>query len=255
MARPVLLHIPHSSIEIPHEWRSSFQLDDEELKMELRVMTDAHTDDLFDLGDAADRLVFPVSRLLVDVERFHNDRDEPMAEKGMGAVYTKTHDGRPLKSSDRRAELMSEYYIPHHDALERWATEALEEHGRCLILDCHSFPANPLPCDLNQAPERPDICIGTAGIHSGRGLVYEAKARFEDQGWTVKIDSPYFGTMVPLPFFGRERRLASIMVEVNRGLYMDEGSGTNLDRYGAIKMSLNRALASVVNGWLGHGNV
>ena len=61
------------------------------------VMTDAFTDELFDLGDTANKLVFSVSRLLVDPERFEDDDVEPMAGRGMGAVYTKTHDGQLLK--------------------------------------------------------------------------------------------------------------------------------------------------------------
>lgn len=44
-------------------------------------MTDAHTDRLFDI-DEAGKIVFPVSRLVVDAERFSDDRLEPMAERG-----------------------------------------------------------------------------------------------------------------------------------------------------------------------------
>lgn len=254
MVRPILLHIPHSSTHIPVEWKGVFQIDEGELADELRVMTDAFTDDLFELDDIADRLVFPVSRLLVDVERFHNDRDEPMADKGMGAVYTKTHDGRSLKSSERRSDLMSAFYVPHHDALETWSRRALEEFGQCMILDCHSFPSRPLMCDMSQSPDRPDICIGTSKLHSQPGLVEAAKGAFEAQGWSVKIDSPYFGTMVPLPHFGREPRLASLMIEVNRRLYMDESSGERLARFADIAECLELALRAIVDHWQRHGN-
>jgi N-formylglutamate deformylase len=254
MTRPILLHIPHASTAIPDRWRETFLLDGNELEREILVMTDRYTDELFDLGDAADRLVFPVSRLLVDVERFHNDHDEPMAEKGMGAVYTKTHDGRPLKSAERRGELMSAYYVPHHDALEHWAAESLEHYGRCLILDCHSFPSHPLPCDMSQSPDRPDICIGTSKLHSQPGLVAAARSAFEARGWSVKLDVPYFGTMVPLPYFGREPRLASVMVEVNRRLYLDETSGEKLGSFPEIKQDLVGALKDIVAYWSGFGN-
>jgi hypothetical protein len=43
----MIFHIPHASFDIPFDLRSSLLLDDESLMDELRVMTDAFTDDLF----------------------------------------------------------------------------------------------------------------------------------------------------------------------------------------------------------------
>jgi N-formylglutamate amidohydrolase len=61
-------------------------------------MTDAFTDELFaPTSFEAARVVFPVSRMVCDVERFPDGADEPMALRGMGAVYVKTTDGRPLR--------------------------------------------------------------------------------------------------------------------------------------------------------------
>ena len=58
-------------------------------------MTDAFTDELFALPNAI-RVISPVSRLVLDVERLPDD-SEPMAKVGMGMIYTKTADGRPLR--------------------------------------------------------------------------------------------------------------------------------------------------------------
>ena len=62
-------------------------------------MTDHHTDALFacvlERGGVA--LVNRLSRLVVDPERFPDDNQESMATVGMGAVYARTHDGRPLR--------------------------------------------------------------------------------------------------------------------------------------------------------------
>ncbi|OGI41179.1 MAG: hypothetical protein A2140_03605 [Candidatus Muproteobacteria bacterium RBG_16_62_13] len=70
----MILHIPHSSCTIPEEFRDQIVLSDEDLGAELRMMTDAFTDELFALPETA-VVRFPVSRLLVDVERFPDDTE------------------------------------------------------------------------------------------------------------------------------------------------------------------------------------
>ena len=242
----VLLHIPHASQQIPGEWKSLFLLSDEQLNQELVTMTDAFTDELFDLGGRADRLEFAVSRLLVDPERFPVDADEPMAAKGMGAVYVKTHDCRPLKSDTSREELMNAYYYPHHAKLEAWVKRNLDRQGRCLIIDCHSYPSTPIPCDRNQDPNRPDFCLGTTEPHTPTSLVQGAVGAFEDFGYSISVDEPYSGTMVPLKFFGTDPRVSSIMIEVNRKLYMDEATGEKSEGFERTKTNLTTCLERIV---------
>lgn len=75
-------------------------------------MTDPYTDELFHV-DGAERLVFPVSPLVNDPERFRDDEDESMAAEGMGTAYTRTHGGRPLKTVADQEALMRRYYDPH----------------------------------------------------------------------------------------------------------------------------------------------
>jgi N-formylglutamate deformylase len=73
----LLLHIPHSSRLIPPDERAQLAPGDRTLALELLRMTDAFTDELF--APTAARVVFSVSRLVCDVERFPDDADEPIA--------------------------------------------------------------------------------------------------------------------------------------------------------------------------------
>jgi N-formylglutamate deformylase len=98
-----VLHIPHASRTIPREVRQDLLLDDAALEFELLRMTDAYTDELFAVSArAAVTLGYPVSRVVVDPERFRDDGSEPIAARGMGAVYTRTADGRPLRAAGWR---------------------------------------------------------------------------------------------------------------------------------------------------------
>ena len=64
-------------------------LSDKELSAKLLRMTDHYT-----------HVIFPVSRLIIDPERFPDDLMETTSEVGMGVIYTRTSDGRVLRDPD-----------------------------------------------------------------------------------------------------------------------------------------------------------
>lgn len=228
---PILLHIPHASVHIPKEERSRFCLPD--LDDELLKMTDRYCDELFADYDA---VVFPVSRLVCVPERFRDDAQESMSRIGMGAVYTKTSSGEPFRrlTAEEREGLLRRYYDPHHRRLTAAVEAKLQTHGRCLIVDGHSFHPTPLPYEPDQAPDRPDFCIGTDPYHTPDRLAEEAVTFLKRQGFSVFRNSPYSGSMAPLKYYGRDRHVCSIMIEINRRLYMDE-RGNRSDRFSLIQ--------------------
>ena len=211
----LVLHIPHSSTVVPADVRRQLCLNDAALAHEVLRLTDHHTEALF--GDVvrslgATAIVFPVSRLVVDPERFEDDALEPMARVGMGVIYTKTADGGALRAESpaaaERESLLRRYYRPHHAQLEAAVHDALEVRGRCLVIDCHSFPARPLPYELDQDPDRPDICLGTDEFHTPAELVQTGEAAFEAEGLSVAVNRPFAGALVPMKFYRTDPRSA-----------------------------------------------
>lgn len=216
---PILLHIPHASTHIPPEELPLFcpvDLADEQLKM-----TDWYCDELFSGYEA---VVFPFSRLVCDPERFRDDEQEPMSRMGMGAIYTKTSYGVPLRhiTSEERDALLRQYYDPHHAQLSAAVEQKLRLYGRCLIVDSHSFHPTPLPYEPDQEPDRPDFCIGTDPFHTPDWLSVLAEDFLRREGFSVSLNRPYAGSLVPLRYYGKDWRVSSIMIEINRRLYMDE---------------------------------
>ena len=209
----IILHIPHSSILIPSDCQ--FLISKSDLALEIHNMTDHKTDTLFVLAGAR-RIVFPVSRLVVDPERFIEDSMESV---GMGVVYTHTADGRPLRhiSEAERQELIDIYYHPHHHKLTQMVDVCLAEYDSCLIIDCHSFSYHPLPYE--QDTNRPDICIGTCDFHTSEELISSLSEAFSSMGYEVALNSPYSGTIVPLKHYYKDHRVSSVMLEINRKLY------------------------------------
>ncbi len=238
MSVPVILHIPHASLFIPEEYRREFRLDDVAIRRELFLMTDRYCDRLFTAGD--ERVVFPVSRLVCDPERFRDDLDEPMAAVGMGAVYTRRSDGSVLRdvTPARREAILRAFYDPHHERLTRSAALCLSARGSCLIVDCHSFSPVPLPHEPEQADDRPDFCIGTDPFHTPPALADAAVGFLSDLGYRAAVDHPFSGTIVPMTYYRAEPRVKSIMIEVNRALYMN-ADGTPCGRFEQVKADLD----------------
>lgn len=252
----VVLHVPHDSRLVPEDVRPQFVLGDDELSREMIRMTDHFTFDIFAVESGDARVIrAPVSRLVVDVERFPIDADEPMAARGMGAVYTNTSTLTQLRrelSAEKRESLMADYYHPHHSRLEAAVANALKQHGRCLVLDCHSFPGTALPYEMaNESQQRPDICIGTDSFHTPPSLAHAFVEAFESSGWRVRQNDPFAGALVPASSYNRDARVMAIMVEVNRRLYLDEESGTPSATYAQVAKSVKECCWRAISSSLG----
>jgi len=76
----VVVHLPHSSTVIPEDASPRWSLTPAEVAAEILAMTDWYTDELFCVPPSlATTVRFPVSRLVVDPERFVDDAQETMA--------------------------------------------------------------------------------------------------------------------------------------------------------------------------------
>lgn len=245
MHQALVLHIPHSSPVIPPGIRPAFSLSPAELQRELLRMTDGLTEELFDIPDAT-RIIFPVSRLVVDPERFLDDALEVMAGRGMGVVYTHTCGGgrlRPAPTPDERALLVERFYVPHHRAFTQAVDAVLARPQTCLIIDCHSFPSTAHPYENAADAKRPDICLGSNDFHTPEWLVQAAIDGFESAGLCVAVNHPFSGTFVPDKHCRKDPRVLSLMIEVNRGLYMDEQTGERLGGVAEVREVISRVVS------------
>ena len=240
---PLLLHVPHASILIPTKYKKDFSVD---LFYELRCMTDWFTDELFDFPTS--KLVFPVSRLVCDVERFRDDSAEEMSRRGMGACYTHGHNGSLIRelSKEKKEHILRQLYDPHHARLTDITLEMLRRHGSCLIIDCHSFSNIALPYEPDQSQARPDVCIGTDPFHTTDRIVEVLTKAFSQRGYSVAVNKPYAGTIVPIKYYHTEAKVHSVMIEINRGLYLDS-SCRKLPSFLQVKRDISFAIEKLIS--------
>lgn len=237
----LILHIPHASNYIPD--KTGYVVADNELDKEMLLLTDWYTDDLFSLSEGV-TITANFNRVFCDVERFADDDKEVMAAVGMGMIYTHSDNGGILRnvSDELKNDILNKYYNPHHQKLSAAVAEQLKSDGNSLIVDCHSFSSKPFKRDLSQETPRPDICIGTDSLHTPRGLYKYSAVYFKWHGYSVKINNPYAGSIVPMEYYQRDCRVLTIMIEVNRDLYLNPGTNQKSEGYNKIK--------SVIQGYL-----
>ncbi|MFV0132497.1 N-formylglutamate amidohydrolase [Streptomyces sp. HMX87] len=228
-ASPVILHVPHSARAIPPDVRSGIVLDDAALERELDHIVDAHTAEIAEAAARSAevtpwRFVNRLSRLVVDPERFPDEREE-MTAVGMGAVYTRTTHRDVLRPADVDPEpLIERYFRPYAAAMTRAVADRLAATGRAVIIDVHSYPTERLPYELHGTGPRPPVCLGTDAFHTPPALLAAAREAFAPCGETG-LDSPFAGTYVPLDFYRKRAEVSALMVEIRRDTYMSEPGG------------------------------
>ena len=222
---PVILHVPHSSREMPEDIRKDILLTDEKLNRELDEMTDSHTDKIASLAiaDLAKRpWIFKnkLSRLVIDPERFPDER-EIMNKVGMGAVYQKTSTGENLRIENYDPKpLIEKFFKPYAHAFTQLVDQLLTEHRNVLIIDVHSYRVNQHPNAVNHGQSRPPICLGTDEFHTPLWLRQLAKDCFSLVGEVIE-NQPYAGTYVPLDFYERDERVLSVMLECRADQFLN----------------------------------
>lgn len=207
--KTLIFHIPHTSDYIPNLNR--YKLPKPDLDVENLQSMDIDVDGIFNI-DGVEKHICNFSRIFCDVEKLL--KNEPMDEVGRGIMYTHTIDGKPMREFNHHDywNIITQYYIPYHTELTRKVNDILTSEGVVRIIDCHSY---------NGFDNEFDFCIGTDDFHTPKYLSDYVIQFFENKGFKVGVNSPYSGTYVPMKFYGNERRVESVMVEVNKKLYCD----------------------------------
>jgi N-formylglutamate amidohydrolase len=244
---PVILHVPHASRAITPRARAGLMADDAQLAEELDHLTDAHTDLIAHRAAAAATTTPWIfenlwSRLVVDPERFPDDREE-MRAVGMGAVYTAGFAGRKLRDDDsvRDRALLQTHFTPYSEFAAELVADRLAETGRAIVVDVHSYATVLLPYEIHRESARPPICLGTDRNHTPGWLLDAAKAAFPENA----LNTPFAGCYVPLEFYGREPRVSALMIEIRRDGYMTEPGGPPHEGLDAVAARLTTLINAI----------
>ena len=204
----IVLFIPHSSDNLDRsEWTG-------DIDAAVDRWTDWHTDVLFRSDDdRVKSVVFPYSRFYCDAERLI---DDPMEKVGQGIAYRSIEGCERILTQQQLEDIHAKYKVIH-DTLEEAAQPG------CLIIDCHSFPA-----DLDHGI---DICIGVNedATRPSDNILNLVAEHFASAGLKVGINTPYSNSMRV------EKDIPTLMIEVNKGVYLQNDGKTPGDEFDNIQ--------------------
>jgi len=244
-ASAVVILAPHGGRVIPLEHQGAFVVSPQALEVEQDLMVDHHTDVLARRlveKTGACAIINTLSRFVVDVERFPDEREE-MNQVGMGVLYTHGSQRQLIRDMNRtNREALLQFFHDYSATVTTLVGEVLDHHGHALILDLHSFPRAPLPYELHHDERRPELCLGHEAPHIPS--MFLTKLRHELTDWDITDNEPFHGSYVPLQYFGSDPRVTSVMLEIRRDTYLREPAGEPTPgRLESLEAALTRALS------------
>lgn len=240
----MVVSVPHAGTMVPEEDAPLMAIGGQSLLRD----ADLHVEKLVTGVPALDVVVVEalVSRYVLDVNRAPDDvdrdvcpeLDRPARPSARGLCWRTTTEGaavmrRPLTLAelmDRRERVHAAYHMYLEEALER----RRQHFGFAILLDMHSMPsASRIAGPPGMRPvleRRADIVPGDVrGTSCAPTLSRLVADHFSERGYLVRPNEPYMGGYITRHHGRPGRGIHAIQVELNRDLYMNEGTFVFLD--------------------------
>jgi N-formylglutamate amidohydrolase len=262
-AVPLVLDSPHSGNRFPADFGAAVS------ERELRDAEDCYVDELYEAAPAlgAPLLCATFPRSYIDPNRHAGDIDHDLldgpwpwecrpsgkARIGKSLVWRTLEDGRPIYS--RRlapAEVrqrIERYHAPYHAALRELLEAAQRRFGAVWHVNCHSMkPVAGKQSDDGEGSVRADFVLGDRdGTTCEPEFTACARATLEAMGYEVKVNDPYKGVELVRAYSDPRAGRHSLQIEVNRRLYLDEGTLGKTAGFGTLKSNLARLAATLAD--------
>ncbi|MEA1918346.1 MAG: N-formylglutamate amidohydrolase [Campylobacterota bacterium] len=245
MKKHYLIHLPHCATTIPNEFIDDYLLSKEALQRNIYQYCDLYTDELFgSMFDLFDGVKSSYSRLFMDPERFGDDNSEDMHKNyRLGWFYENAILSKvALRKTNHKSEIRK-YFDTHHKILNEKTKHKLDLYEKCTVIDCHSF-SNERYWFHDKNLQLPDICIGFEAKHVDENLVTIIKEEFKE--YDIGINLPYEGSLVPSDYWGKDDRVKSVMIEINKKLYLEPDNITKNKNFDAIQQKIEAILKKIL---------
>lgn len=251
---------PHSGRVYPESLIRRARLD----PLTLRASEDAFVDLLFETAPdwGAPLISATAPRAYVDLNRGPEELDpavvrgvraaglNPRIAAGLGVIPRIVAEGRPIYDgkislAEARGRIAA-FHTPYHERLDALMARAAERFGYALLFDCHSMPSDALRAAPRVRGGRAQIVLGDRfGAAAARPMMQAAIAAFEEAGFAVAVNAPFAGGHITQRYGRPSLNWHAIQIEIDRGLYLDQGQVRPGHGYAAFHATLARIIPAL----------
>jgi N-formylglutamate amidohydrolase len=257
---PFVFNSPHSGRTYPSSFLSASRL----TAVALRKSEDAYVDLLLSgvvgIGATLMQAHFPRAYLDVNREPYELDPelftgrlpDFPNTQSarvvgGLGTIARIVADTEeiyrerlPVGVAFERIERL---YRPFHSALADLLETTRKRFGMAVLVDCHSMPS----ASMGQpAGGRPHFVLGDRfGASCDARLTRFIRDILQGAGYDVQVNRPYAGGFITEHYGNPGHGVQSLQLEINRALYLDEGTLTKNKDFPKLVRTLSDMAAKV----------
>lgn len=237
---PLLVCVPHAGTYLPDEFLKASLLDKKQLLSNADLFVDELAMPLVNIGIPV--ISMQIARSFIDVNRDKIELDAKMfydypADKiavennrcrfGLGLIHRIDAENNPiyggLISYSEVQQRIKNVYDVYHKRLQYLINKCLKKFGICLLLDYHSMPSK--ICSIIPDSPKIDFCLGDLFSQSCP-TQYTAylQENLKNKGYMATVNVPYSGAFTTFNYCQPRRKIYTLQLEVNRGIYADEKS-------------------------------
>lgn len=262
-AVPLVLDSPHSGHEFPADFDAIVG------EAELRESEDSYVDELYaaahELGAPLLAASFP--RTYLDPNRHAGDVDLELIEGawpweyrpsgkariGKALIWRTLEDGRPIYAQKLSPEVVrgriQRFHAPYHQSLKDLLDRTHRKFGRVYHINCHSMRAVAgKQSDDGQGAVRADFVLGDRdGTTCDPRFTEFVSQVLVGMGYSVKVNDPYKGVELVRAYSAPKAGRHSLQIEINKRLYMEEGSLRKGAGFSRLQKNLGELLKAVID--------
>jgi N-formylglutamate amidohydrolase len=258
----VVFASPHSGRVYPAEFLALAQVDSHVL----RSSEDAFVDLLLAgaPGAGAPLILTEVPRAYVDFNRAETELDpaliqgaprlgaNPRVASGLGVIARVVANGRPIYRAPltmaQARDRLDRYWRPYHAALSALLSAQHARFGQVLLVDVHSMPREALNGHVVRGAPRPDIVLGDRhGAACCPDLLAQVEAVIRAEGLRVARNAPFAGAYTAQRYGRPGQGMHVVQLEIDRGLYLDEGRIAPGAGFEAFQANMARIVAGIAD--------
>ena len=258
---PLVMDSPHSGIDYPEDFRPGVA------QALLRQSEDSFVDELYGSGPAhgATLISARFPRCYIDPNRSLLDIDTSLLEAawpgpaiasrktelGIGLIWRVLDTGQPIYARKLSVEEVKQRIVRYHQPYQRAVKDALDrvhDHFRTVFhLNLHSMPAmSSRISEEGPGKARADFVLGDRdGTTCEPEFTQLVAGILRGMGYDVRINDPYKGVELVRAFSDPKAGRHSLQIEVNRRLYMDEGTREKSAGFAKLESDLDRLVQAV----------